>query len=291
MQASAAAQTDQTVELRNQTEHLSDQVRIQGEESTGNSNARSREARVQFITARLNASSALLNAYIALPPPSGSSTSDYVAIFAQRRELKKLTQEIAILRCEARLGFSMFAHWSEAERMAIRQYVTDMLQDAHDLLSSNEHPPEATLTFNIAKIGAIKEDLKDLRERYRARYHDIADAIDKMANESYYTHSEVDESYQPLSGVEDGKAVLESILAWLQNHLNTTLATSNPIWSPGSGRRRRSDVSPPKPQSGDPHQGHASAREPTADDHSRIHSAITGGLPEDNEKHDPDGKP
>ena len=89
----------------------------QSQDSETTRPALSRETREQFLTARVNATVAMLQATEAMM--GLSLTDDDYARLAAMRETRKLRQQVAILLCEAKLGFD--ADWSvEVERTAIR---------------------------------------------------------------------------------------------------------------------------------------------------------------------------
>jgi uncharacterized protein Smg (DUF494 family) len=218
MQESAKAQHKQTEELQAQTEQLSRQVFAQEMEFDKNDRSRQRESRVHFMTARLNASLALLNACQARLSSLGNSGSDSEEGNEQSRQIRKLTQEIAILRCMANGGFD-WTYWDWAEMMAIRRYLIEMFRDTYNRYSTGHEEIGMKLKTAGPKALYIKEELALLGEKYRERFPQIADAIEKTVagTPPYQTQVKIDDQ-------------LEAILGWLQKPLLTFLDVSNPMW-------------------------------------------------------------
>jgi len=218
MQQSASAQDQQTAELREQTAELRKQVAAQEAALLSDTKSRQSQSREQFLTARLNATVALLQACQAdadvSQTPRGALRHGY-----QLREIRSLQQQIAILRCEARLGFDGGPWTSTFELWAIRLYLIDLFQDLQNryLLAPGETEFDVGGAFNHA--SRVRDDLVLLSERFRHRGDAIAAVLQHV----------VAETPTPKEGVEPmmEKTVIQK---WVTRHLHGTLNRSQSVW-------------------------------------------------------------
>ncbi len=148
---------------RHQTATQISQFDLQREEFTS-------QSREQFLTARLNATVALLQAKqaeISVTPDGGQ---DHFGL--RSTPIRCLAQEIAILRCEARLSENYRTFTWRVELWAIRLYLIDLFQDLHNRYCSvtelsKPHPFLASIQANLtcAEISLLRKNPSSVRWR------------------------------------------------------------------------------------------------------------------------------
>jgi hypothetical protein len=205
MQSSSLAQQGQTTELQVQTELLKKQVLEQ-------SQAQGRQSREQFLTARLNVSLAraqLLQAKAQLPPPSQAATYP--------RAVRSLEQDIAILNCEAKLGFDAKPWTAAVERRAIHRYLVDMFQDMWDASQA-----DVGWQLNCVDVSEnAKAALSLLAVRTLSQHPDISVVLSTMLQSVPRHPSQPDGS----------KDFPRDTARWLQSQLASALLESNRPWN------------------------------------------------------------
>ena len=224
---SANAQRGQTAELVSQTEQMQQQVWAQERELFANERERRREGRTQYIAARLNASVALLQAYkddLSRRHVSGGFSAD---LSAEEREIKRLHQDIAILRCAAE-NAHIDLPWPKAEKLAVRTYLIDIFEDLARRLTSTNEPNARLVPSAWHKTELIEGDLRLLADKYRNRFPMIAEAAAAMVANAPHNRSQV-----------GGQDQLAAILDWIQGHLQSTLQETNPRWPQDRVRHKK----------------------------------------------------
>jgi hypothetical protein len=221
MQKSAATQEDQTMELREQTQLLRTQVAEQIADSRQGHLARMRQSREQFLTARLNASLALLHAEQAKSELPGNFDA-----WVAHRSLRILELEIRILRCEAQLGFEPEPWKPDVERQAIRQYLEDSLQDVQNRLNSMTEDQRFGSRFE--HITSVLNDFQLLGAILRARHHDIFGTIQQIVGSA--------PKPEPANSLEL-RDVPAELTRWASEHLAGRLHRSNAPWCYPGGNR------------------------------------------------------
>ena len=179
MQQSAAAQKGQTDELSKQTADLRRQVELRHDEALRNAEVRLAESRERFITARLNATLALLQAAQARAPVLAQGKHDPRPGIVYEKEVRMLQQDIALLRCQATLVLGPAPQVSgDLEVLAIRQHLVDLFQDLHIQCLAEAALDERYIKTSALRAKQIKDDLQLLRYRCHDRYRGIEGVID-----------------------------------------------------------------------------------------------------------------
>jgi hypothetical protein len=157
----------QREQVQSQRQELDQQLR----DSEANRLALSRGKREQFLTARLNATVAMLQATEAML--ALALKDDDYARLAAMRETRKLKHQVAILLCEAKLGFE--ADWSvEVERTAIRDYLATYFRELHHRCVVHHSSP---LSLFEGSIHREKLEMSTLCEQIRERHSSTADHV------------------------------------------------------------------------------------------------------------------
>jgi len=176
MQKSAATQEEQTKELREQTEQLRQQVIDQRIENAANSRARGLQSREQFLTARLSATNASLQAH-ELYLKQLIEHKYLFSLTEMVKQTRKIRQQIAILLCEAKLGFDG-GEWTPAvERRAIREY---LLTFFHDIQSDHPAPIDANYNSFVSFVETAKAELKLLIYQYQSTQPKVAGTVESL---------------------------------------------------------------------------------------------------------------
>ena len=212
-------QREQNVEVRKQTEELKKQVASQEVEALGNTWARKSQSCEQFLTARLNATLALLQACEA--EASAAIGSRWFPRHSQDtlREIMRLQQELAILRCEAQLGFDKGPWSQERELEAIRLYLVNLFQEMQNrfVLTTSQPPNIVEAAYNRARF--VRDAVALLRDQIRGRYVELGGTLSMIA-------SDLPEFREKATPVEN----LRGVQDWINNHLGASLHESNFKW-------------------------------------------------------------
>ncbi len=157
------------------------------------------------MTARLNAAVAQLQAL-----EVGASLSlEYLSRDVARTELQAVRQRIALLTCEASLGFAPEPWTPQVELTAIRQYLREMFQDFQSRFQDSKLDPKEAVVLARDKTQEIERNLYVLNIRYRYQYADLASAVLSM-------HSRA-----PLSQPgTDFSTHIQNMRDWVQSGMN-----------------------------------------------------------------------
>jgi hypothetical protein len=157
-----------------QRKQLDDQQR----DSEENHHALIRQSRELFLTARLNATAALLQAHDTTANLSIATRDRFLQEVALR-ESRNLRQQIGILLCEANLGFDR-EDWSTLlEEQAILDYLTVFFRGLESRCGPNSMNGSGNAEEN-AKY--TKSELLILYAQINERHHEIAEKVLHYSN-------------------------------------------------------------------------------------------------------------
>ncbi len=159
------------------------ELQQQAHDSVANRQALSREQRELFLTARLNATVAMLQANEAMM--GFTPVDDEYARLQGLRETRKLKQQVSLLLCEARLGFE--ADWSVAiERRAINDYLTTYFSEL--IYRCNIHHLDPLSLFQAAvererlEMGTFCEQIQSRHPSTAAQVIEFMDSLGSVKN-------------------------------------------------------------------------------------------------------------
>jgi hypothetical protein len=153
------------------------QLQQQEVDSQENRHALAREKREQFLTARLNATLAMLQARQA--KMAFLSENNFLGIAEMQREIRKLSLRLSILVCEANLGFEI-GDWSEEiERLAIRDHLRLYFQELLDRCHFGEID---MLRFHPQSMIQEKLETDLLCKQIRHRHPSTAELTQEFMN-------------------------------------------------------------------------------------------------------------
>jgi hypothetical protein len=208
---------DMRAELRRSAEaneeHALQMARQVGEletESKNNELGRIRQRREQFLTSRLNATVALLQACQA--SMEALDDNDVFRRADAAIEINKLKQELAILRCEARLPISAETWDKSVEARAIHAYLTEIF---HGLSDRTGRLDDGRLVVPRSEASLAASKVRSLLARIRHTQPAIASALTPLC-------------LMQLKTDDDARL-------WITGFLTNTLSETDPIW-----RTRRS---------------------------------------------------
>lgn len=208
---------DSRTELRRSAEaneehasQMANQVYELRREADSNEQARVLQRRDQFLTARLNATTALLQACHTRNDYSPNPEGNSFRRDAQLKEIIKLQQELAILKCEVRLP-RLTPRWDKSvEAHAIHEYLVETFGLLFDQYVSPSSSPETRKNIPMSPVFSAREDLVVLRIRIRHSHPMIAKEIEPLITRTIKTDEEAKD--------------------WVAGIVNVTLAETNPAW-------------------------------------------------------------
>jgi hypothetical protein len=159
------------------------EIQAQERDSQENKRALQREARSQFLAARLNATVALLQACEAR---INVTRNDYHILQAERaREVLKLKQRISILLCEAHIDINIQLSRTEIEREAIRRYLCQFFSELSSffLRLRPGTDPAARVATN-AIIGGADHEVRVLQSQISDDYPLTAKLLDQFIDQT-----------------------------------------------------------------------------------------------------------
>jgi hypothetical protein len=147
-----------------------DQIDLQQKESR-------RQAREQFLTARLNARVAVLQAEAAqqeLALSSSSKASD-ASVRGMMKRLNKTRMRIEILATEANQGFDSGVWVPAIEKEAIRQFLVYGLEELTAMFDQFEKDDDLQSISNL--VDATCQELEDFIYAFRVQYPDMSSSF------------------------------------------------------------------------------------------------------------------
>jgi hypothetical protein len=156
---------------------LQQQRQLQQKEADSQENrkALAREKREQFLIARLNATAAMLQAQEARAALLGED--DTCGRIESERETRRLSQQLSILLCEAKLGFEI-GDWDEGlETLAIRGHVRLYFEE---LLYRCRLTEVNAYRFDPRSMSREKVELETLCDQIRNGHGSIAGLIESF---------------------------------------------------------------------------------------------------------------
>jgi hypothetical protein len=192
----ASQMARQVTELESQSQHNQEQSMLQ--------------RRDQFLTARINATVALLQACHTRNDYSPNPDGNVFRREMQLKEITKLQQELAILKCEVRLP-RLTPSWNKSvEAHAIHEYLVEIFGALFDQYVSPSSSPETRKNISMSAVLSAREDLVVLRVRIRRSHPMIANQLEPLIARNIMKD-------------EDAKV-------WVADIVNRTLAVTNPAW-------------------------------------------------------------
>jgi hypothetical protein len=216
LRRSAKANEEHASQMARQVHELEAQSRY-------NHHERIRQRRDQFLTARLNATIALLQVCQARAEVLDPDDATGFRRQELRVEITKLQQELAILKCESRLPISAEPWSPTIEARAIHAYLTDLIQPLSDNLLLPPDSNDGRPVIIISNVRQARGSIAVLSRRIRHSQPEIADTLKRLLSRDTVTADEAK--------------------TWIIGTLQGTLSVTNPIWHIPQPRRRKTQTS------------------------------------------------
>ena len=181
--------------------------------------AMQKQVNQQFLTARLNAAIAHLQAVEARSSHPSSARS----VFEEtewRGQLRRAHQSISILRCEANRGFNAIPWEPQTEIRAIRDYVIEMFH-GYNARSLDATRTRGKPSVQLTTLIELAIEISFLSSSIRYRHPKAATAFDLVLANS----PTAKEQSQSETNVED-------VERWIQSAMATISDDANPNWQP-----------------------------------------------------------
>jgi len=155
-----------------------EELEAQRQDSKESGKAMQRQSREQFLSARLNATAALLKANETILDldldPMGSSKH------MTRHQVPRIRQQIAVLLCEAELGFDG-GNWTPAvEGKAINRYLSALFSGA---ARNCRRYPENLFSWGSTKGLLMESELRMLLDQYGHRHPALESFLENRLKE------------------------------------------------------------------------------------------------------------